>query len=531
MTEQFRRDLQAELAVVRTRPGEIEARRSSSKLASRTAHSHGFSKPFVFGLVPLFGCLVFMGGTVSADDALFIDPQGLVGIGTPDPGEKLQVSKGKIQLDGDQQIKFTNADTSNNLKLQLWSGYGLGINGRTLFYAADGNHSWRDNYGANERMVLTTAPDGGLTVTGTGKSSFAGDVGIAKDLAVEGKGNSSFAGNVGITKDLTVNGTGHSSFSGNVSIGTGTLPPVDKLDVAGNLRVLTDSNPIRFTAKWSNFPHTEKNGAEISNDTDVYKALMLVGNRSGNGNIRRVNIWDQLIVSGDLFVTGRLVYKSNESGRGGWKQVYQERNDWAGSRATTGPDPEPSDLRLKSQVQTLPTSLEKIIHLRGVSYRWNDEALKYFTRDIEKNLSAGPDATEADNQKLWKTEREKRYKELATNQVGVVAQDVESVLPEAVTTNEAGYKAVRYHYLIPLLIEALKEQNKTVKDQAQLLARQQQEIARLAATNLAVEQKLAELAAVREQIARLEATVQRVAATQAFGTIEAVAQLSETKTR
>ena len=76
-----------------------------------------------------------MGGTASADDALFINPQGLVGIGTPGPGEKLHVSKGKIQLDGDQQIKFTDTDTTNNLKLQLWSGYGLGINGSTLFYA------------------------------------------------------------------------------------------------------------------------------------------------------------------------------------------------------------------------------------------------------------------------------------------------------------------------------------------------------------------------------------------------------------
>jgi hypothetical protein len=108
---------------------------------------------------------------------------------------------------------------------------------------------------------------------------------------------------------------------------------------------------------------------------------------------------------------------------------------------------------------------------------------------------------------------------------------VEAVLPEAVTTDEAGYKSVRYHYLIPLLIEALKEQDRTVKEQAQMVAQQQQEIARLAAGNLAVQQKLAELAAVKEQMARLEAAVQRVAATQAFGTIDAVAQLSETKTR
>jgi hypothetical protein len=56
--------------------------------------------------------------------------------------------------------------------------------------------------------------------------------------------------------------------------------------------------------------------------------------------------------------------------------------------------------------------------------------------------------------------------------VGVVAQDVEAVLPEAVTTDADGYKSVRYDNLIPLLIEAIKEQDR-------LAARQQAEIERL----------------------------------------------------
>src|SRR5262249_35412979 len=85
---------------------------------------------------------------------------------------------GKAQFGGKQQIIFGNADTTNNLKLQLWSGYGLGINPGTLFYAADGTHSWRDASGTNERMALTTTAGGGLTVKGTGASTFAGTVGI-----------------------------------------------------------------------------------------------------------------------------------------------------------------------------------------------------------------------------------------------------------------------------------------------------------------------------------------------------------------
>ena len=88
------------------------------------------------------------------------------------------VVTGALQVNGDKQIVFTDTDTTNNLKLQLWSGYGLGINGSTLFYAANGNHSWRDANGTTERMLLTTAANGGLTVKGTGASSFAGDLGI-----------------------------------------------------------------------------------------------------------------------------------------------------------------------------------------------------------------------------------------------------------------------------------------------------------------------------------------------------------------
>jgi hypothetical protein len=101
---------------------------------------------------------------------------GSVGIGINPPKAKLHVSGGQVMLDGAQKIVFSDDDTSNNLKVQLWTGYGLGINGSTLFYAANGNHSWRDASGTNERMLLTTGADGGLTVKGTGVSSFAGTV-------------------------------------------------------------------------------------------------------------------------------------------------------------------------------------------------------------------------------------------------------------------------------------------------------------------------------------------------------------------
>lgn len=41
--------------------------------------------------------------------------------------------------------------------------------------------------------------------------------------------------------------------------------------------------------------------------------------------------------------------------------------------------------------------------------------------------------------------------------IGVIAQEIEKVAPEAVTTRANGYKAVNYEKLVPMLIEVNKE--------------------------------------------------------------------------
>ena len=101
------------------------------------------------------------------------------------------------------------------------------------------------------------------------------------------------------------------------------------------------------------------------------------------------------------------------------------------------------------------------------------------------------------------------YKELAHTQVGVVTQDVDAVLPEAVSADESGYKSVNYYELIPLLIEALKEEDGISKGQSETIARRQAEIQRLtAASQLAVRQ-LNELQEVKQRLARLEAVMSK----------------------
>jgi hypothetical protein len=46
----------------------------------------------------------------------------------------------------------------------------------------------------------------------------------------------------------------------------------------------------------------------------------------------------------------------------------------------------------------------------------------------------------------------------------VIAQEVEKVFPEIVTTRDNGYKAVKYEKLTAVLIEAIKELSNEVKE-------------------------------------------------------------------
>ena len=69
--------------------------------------------------------------------------------------------------------------------------------------------------------------------------------------------------------------------------------------------------------------------------------------------------------------------------------------------------------------------------IRGVNFDWNEEHVQ---------ASGGEDGYF-----------------VRRHDVGVIAQEVEEVLPEVVAEREDGFKAVRYEKIVPLLIEAIKE--------------------------------------------------------------------------
>ncbi|HEY1038463.1 MAG TPA: tail fiber domain-containing protein [Bacteroidia bacterium] len=95
-----------------------------------------------------------------------------------------------------------------------------------------------------------------------------------------------------------------------------------------------------------------------------------------------------------------------------------------------------SDRNLKENIETIPTALDKVVQLRGVYFNYKAE-------ELHANAMEGTVLPQAPPKKL----------------VGLIAQEVEAVIPEAVETMETGYKAVAYQNLVGLLIEAIKEQN------------------------------------------------------------------------
>lgn len=91
-----------------------------------------------------------------------------------------------------------------------------------------------------------------------------------------------------------------------------------------------------------------------------------------------------------------------------------------------------SDKTLKTNITNIDNALGKVLTLNGVTFDWNEAA-------TEKYGKVGREA-------------------------GVIAQEVEQVLPEIVATRDDGTKAVRYEKIVPLLIEAIKELSKKVQD-------------------------------------------------------------------
>jgi hypothetical protein len=89
-----------------------------------------------------------------------------------------------------------------------------------------------------------------------------------------------------------------------------------------------------------------------------------------------------------------------------------------------------SDEKLKDNIKTIENALEKTLNLRGVEF---------------DRIETG------------------------YHQIGVIAQEVEKIIPEVVYENENGIKSVAYGNIVGLLIEAIKEQQNEIDELKEIL--------------------------------------------------------------
>jgi hypothetical protein len=176
-----------------------------------------------------------------------------------------------------------------------------------------------------------------------------------------------------------------------------------------------------------------------------FNSFVIGSNNIGGGT---TNAW---ISTDPLFEIGNGITSASNA-----FTVYKNGNAYLNGTLTQA-----SDLRLKKDIKPLNNSLEKMTQLHGKHYYWND------TKPHSEDL-----------------------------QIGLIAQEVELIFPELVHTANDGYKSVNYTSLIPVLIEAIKEQ--------------QNEIEVLKNQNKTLQQDTAKMDALDKKNASLEKRMQKI---------------------
>jgi hypothetical protein len=261
---------------------------------------------------------------------------------------------------------------------------------------------------------------------------------------------------------------------GNVGIGTFTPNADNKLEVNGKiaakslqlLNANTDARGSTLVLGPADNTHlrlgynSEYTWVQSHNGKPLLINMLNVGtNHVIVGDWTNIGTKDAPVpkVKTNLYVTGDFFYYLKD--RTFWFRLYGEGSGYA----YTTPDSGPSDIRFKTAVRPIGNALEKVLQLSGTRYRWGEAGLAHFTRHISDQFSVGPDATADDNQKLWDAERQKAYQALSGDKIGLIAQEVETVVPELVHEDKEGYKYIQYPQLTALLVEAIKEQNAMIQ--------------------------------------------------------------------
>ena len=218
-----------------------------------------------------------------------------------------------------------------------------------------------------------------------------------------------------ITLPATSSGHFSGSFEGDGSNLTGVAPIAGtNIDVTGTTVSVTDDITISgtITAATGTFVYQifESSSTIISSGSNVF------GDKEA----------DNQVFTGSILQTGSITTDSIGVGTApsGVVGAILATNDVVAFAS--------SDERLKENVASIENAVEKVEAIGGYTYNWIPMEGVHVYGDMKD--------------------------------VGVIAQEVEKVLPELVSDRENGYKAVKYDKLTAVLIQAVKELSARVKE-------------------------------------------------------------------
>ncbi len=127
-----------------------------------------------------------------------------------------------------------------------------------------------------------------------------------------------------------------------------------------------------------------------------------------------------------------------------------------------------SDFSTKENIAEITNPLDRVLKLRGITFdsKFSGKEDIVVAENQKNSDNFNLETTEAilDDNAVSPAIAKQINAEKNRKRIGVIAQEVEAVVPEAVRTTHTGMKAVAYSELVGLLIEAIKEQQTQIEE-------------------------------------------------------------------
>ena len=345
---------------------------------------------------------------------------------------------GSANIDLSEVIQDTvgamvSSNTESGISVSYEDGDGtldFSVSGITSSMITDGTIATADI--ADDAITNAKIADNAVTAD---QISVSGNGTSGQALTSDGDGTFSFTTITGNAYDLTLTGS--------------STPSINLAQTAGGSDTdsitLNAGTGISFSTSGSAITVTNSSVSAITSDgsspslasgisASEIRSLIGAGTSSNSGTVTSVATGNGLS-GGTITSSGTLTMGSSYSGDfdfTGTLSAGEVRSDGEITAFYS------SDIALKENINPIENALSKVMSLGGYNYDWKDSYVKdrggidgYFVRKSD---------------------------------VGVLAHEIEKVVPEAHAVRKDGTGAVRYEKIVPLLIEAIKDLNKEIKE-------------------------------------------------------------------